>query len=199
MIRAQSVKWPCVCGWLLWIFMCTAAADAFGAEAAAGWRPTYDLVMRWLNFLILIVLFFKYARKPLVAFLKGKSKQIEENIKAIEKEKDAIQDRVDALLEKQEQSRERLRGIKERIVSQGKLKKQKIIDDAKMESQLLLESAHRRMTYEIAAARDRLQAALVDQAIELAIKNIPQQMTEHDTQQALQSSIDNINTLPEKK
>ncbi|HHE73688.1 MAG TPA: hypothetical protein ENL37_01200, partial [Desulfobacteraceae bacterium] len=88
--------------------MLATATEALGAEASVNWRPTYDIVMRWLNFGILIVLFFRYARKPLAAFLNGKSRQIEENIKRFEKEKEAIKTRVNELLKERKEGYEHL-------------------------------------------------------------------------------------------
>jgi F-type H+-transporting ATPase subunit b len=178
-------------GLLLWIGI----ADALGAEASAGWRPTYDLVMRWLNFGILVVLFFKYARKPLVSFLKGQASQIEKNIQSVEAEKEAIEARVRELEEKQAKSRERFKAIEERIISHGELKKQRIIEDAHTESRLLLESAKRRMAYEIIAARQNLRNEIVDQAVDLAIQNLPNQMTDQDAHTVLQSKIEDIQSL----
>jgi F-type H+-transporting ATPase subunit b len=169
--------------------------DALGAEAATGWRPTYDLVMRWLNFGILVILFFKYARKPLVSFLKGQASQIEKNIQSVEAEKDAIEARVRELEEQQAQSRKRFKAIEERIKAHGELKKQSIIEDAHKESQLLLESAKRRMAFEIIVARQNLRNEIVDQAVDLAIQKLPQHMTDEDASAALQSNLEDIQAL----
>ena len=127
-------NWRSIAGWVFLILFGIAATEALGAEAVVTWRPTYDLVMRWLNFGILIVLFFRYARKPLAGFLKGQSRQIGEKIKRVETEKETIQTRVNDLLNEREKSRERLEQIRARFVSQGEKKKQKIIDDATKES-----------------------------------------------------------------
>ena len=175
--------------------MLATATEALGAEASVNWRPTYDIVMRWLNFGILIVLFFRYARKPLVAFLNGQSRQIEENIQRFEKEKEAIRTRVNELLKERKEGRENLQRIKKRFISQGELKKQKIIDGAKKESHLLLESAKRKIEYEITSAREKLQTEIVDQAIDMAMQKLPQLMTDQDTQNSLKVYLEGVNSL----
>jgi len=195
-MSAVVKQWKSISGWIALLLLWTTVPEVLGADASGGWRPTYDIAMRWFNFGILIVLFFKYARKPLVDFLRGKARQIEENIKEFEAEKDAIKTRVNDLLKEREENQKRLQKIKDRIVSHGKLKKEKIIEDARIESQLLLESAKRRMAHEINAARHKLRDEIVDQAIDLAMKKLPQRMTDQDTQQTLQSYLDNIQTLP---
>ena len=175
--------------------MVATATEALGAETAVSWRPTYDLVMRWLNFGILIALFFRYARKPLVAFLNGKSRQIEENIKKVEAEKVAIDIRVKELQRERKESREHLQQIREKLISQGELRKQTLIDDARRESHLLLESAKRKIEHEITSARERLKFEIVDQSIALAMQKLPQLMTDEDTQNSLNVYLEGIHSL----
>ena len=195
MTSAAFKNWKNIAWWLFYAIMLATATEAFGADASANWRPTYDMVMRWLNFGILIVLFFRYARKPLAAFLNGKSRQIQENIKEVEKEKEAIKKRVNELQLERKEGRQHLQEIRARVISQGKRKKQKIIDDAKKESHLLLESAKQKIGHEITSAREKLQAEMVDRSIELAMQKLPQLMTDQDTQNSLKVYLDGIHTL----
>jgi F-type H+-transporting ATPase subunit b len=196
MMPAVFKNWKSVAGCTFYMVLLVTSTEALGAETSANWRPTYDLVMRWLNFGIMIILFFKYARKPLTAFLKGKSRQIEESIKRVEEEKEAIKTRIDEILNARKKGREHLHQIRDRFISQGELKKQKIIDDAKKESHLLLESAKQKIEFEITTARDRLQIEMVDQAIDQAIQQLPQLMTGQDTQNSLKVYLDGLHSLP---
>ena len=181
--------------WLFFVVMLVTATEALGAETSGNWRPTYDIVMRWLNFGILIVLFFRYARKPLAAFLHGKSRQIEENIQRFELEKETIKIRVNELLKERKEGREHLHQIRDRVISQGELKKQSIIDDAKKESHLLLESAKQKIEHEITSASERLKIEIVDRSIDLAIQKLPQLMTDKDSQHSLQMYLEGIQSL----
>jgi F-type H+-transporting ATPase subunit b len=184
-----------IIGGLFYAGLFMTATEALAAEPAGSWRPTYDLVMRWLNFGILILLFFKYARKPLVAFLKGKSKQIENSITKVEKEKEALETRINELLNERQEGRKHLDRIRDRFISQGERKKQKIIDDAGNESRLLLKSAKRKVEYEITSARERLKIEMVDQAIELAMQKLPRLMTDKDSQNSLKVYLDGIHFI----
>jgi len=196
MTPAVFKNWKRVAGWTFYMVLLVTSSETLAADTSANWRPTYDLVMRWLNFGIMIILFFKYARKPLAAFLKGKSRQIQESIKRVEKEKEAIQTRIDEILNEREKSREHLHQIRDRLISQGEMRKQKIIDDAKKESHLLLESAKQKIEFEITTARDRLQVEMVNQAIDLALQKLPQLMTDQDTQNSLKVYLDGLQSLP---
>ena len=45
--------------------------DTLAAESGGTWRSTYDLIMRWANFLILAFIIFKFGKKPLINFMKS--------------------------------------------------------------------------------------------------------------------------------
>ena len=196
-MRTLAFKyWKPVMAWLFCGVLFMTATEALAAEPSNNWRPTYDLVMRWLNFGILVLLFFRYARKPLSAFLNGKSRQIEVGIKRVEEEKNVLKTRIRELLDERKEGRKHLDQIRARFISQGERKKQKIIDDAKKESRLLMESAKRKVEHEIVSARERLKFEMVDQAIELAMQKLPRLMTDEDTQHSLKTYLDGIHSLP---
>ena len=64
------------------------APDAFGAEGISTGRKIWDNVMLFLNFGILVFLFIKFARKPLMNFLRGERTKIAEEFGKINGEKD---------------------------------------------------------------------------------------------------------------
>ncbi len=45
--------------------------------ATAPWRETYDLVLRYINFIILVVIIVKYGKEPIKKFLKLQKDDIE--------------------------------------------------------------------------------------------------------------------------
>ena len=161
---------------------CLCAGDVLASETSGGWRPTYDLVLRYINFLILAFLIVKYARKPLVNFFKEKSQDVKKEIRKIEIAKEEAQNQVNALLEEGDKNKERLERLKERIISQGKAKQQHIIEDAKLESKLLLENTHRKLENRILNAQQALRTEMVDISIDLAMRRLPEEITEQDNQ-----------------
>jgi F-type H+-transporting ATPase subunit b len=165
----------------LWLL----SGEAMAADAPGAWRPTYDLVMRYINFLILVFLIVKYARKPLVDFFKGKSQDVKKEIQTIEGAKEQVQDQVKSLLEEREKSRERFEQLKERIISQGKIKQKNIIEDARRESKLLLENTNLKIDNLILKARQTLRSEMIDLAIDLAMKKLPAEITDQDNQRLL--------------
>jgi F-type H+-transporting ATPase subunit b len=171
------------------------ADAAVAAEGAGEWRATYDLIMRWLNFGILVFLFFKYAKTPLMNFLKTRGDTIAGDIKKLEDSKNAAVERNKAFSVQIGKREERMAEIKEKIVLQGEKEKQKIIEDARVQSRYLLEEAKRRMASNVIQAKRKLQSELVDEAISMAAKNLPSQITTEDNKMFL----DNYLSVSEKK
>jgi len=158
------------------------AADVLAADSSGDWRPTFDLVMRWVNFLILALLLIKFSRAPIKKFFERKKQDIADEIGALEAEKDEMLRKIAETKKQLEKSQERLSGLKKRIIARGEKNQQMIIQAAEQESQLLLKSARQKINSRIIEALQELKSELVDAAIELAAELLPQQITEADNQ-----------------
>jgi F-type H+-transporting ATPase subunit b len=170
-----------------WLLACLlmlhlSAFDVLAAENSGGWRPLFDLVMRWVNFLILAFLLIKFSRVPLKKFLEGKKQDIADEIGGLEAEKEEILGQIDESKKQLENSRERLAALKKRIVTQGEKNRQMIIEDAEREGKMMLQSAQQKVENRILEARQLLKSELVDSAITLATQLLPEKITEEDNQ-----------------
>ncbi len=166
--------------------------DALSAESSGHWRYTYDRIMMCINFTILAFLLIKFAKKPISNILQGQKEKIERQIKQIEDEKLIETDKVRENRRILNQSDEFLQQLKERIISQGKRKKNRIINDAKLESRLILEEAQLRINHQIDLARERLKAELVDRAVDMALEKLPKIITQEDDQKVIQAYLNSI-------
>ncbi|MGB5421757.1 MAG: ATP synthase F0 subunit B [Desulfobacterales bacterium] len=167
-------------------FLSAGAVEVLAAEGGEGWRPTYDIIMKWVNFGILAFIFFKFARRPLKNFLSDKKNEISLQIKTLEDEKDRLHQRVREAETELEENVLRLEQLKERIVQTGERRKLEIIEDARQESRMLLESAKQKIEGRIIRARNRLKAEMVDAAAEMALDKLPSLVTEDDNRKLLE-------------
>lgn len=158
---------------------------ALAAGQTGGWRPTYDLIMRWLNFVILVLVLVKFAWRPLVDFLTGKKEEIAHDIRRMEEEKEQAARKVAEAHKKIEDSSVRFENLKERIIRQGEKRKQAIIAEAQSESKILLESVKRKIDSQVRQAKSTLRSEIIDMAVNLAIERLPGQVTEKDNQKLL--------------
>ena len=159
--------------------------EALAADNSADWRSVFDLVMRWLNFGIIVFILIKYGRTPIKDFLLSRREELAREISAIEEEKDRANARIEETTKMLEESKARFDQIKERIIQEGEKKKQAIIEDAQLESRILLESAQKRIENQLLTAKEKLKSELVDMAISLAMARLPGEINAEDDQQLI--------------
>ena len=145
----------------------------------------YNLVMRVINFAVLALIIIKYARTPIVNFLKGKREEISTEIKEMEAKKKEAETNISETYKMLENSSLRFDKLKERIIRQGEKKKQSIIDNAKNESRIMLEGSKRKIGNQIRQAKNKFRSELIDSAVDLAMKKLPNEVKDKDNQKLL--------------
>lgn len=154
--------------------------EAFAADNTDSWRPVFDLVMRWVNFGILAFLLIKFTRTPLRDFFQSRKKELSREIEKLENEKEKILQDINENLKALQESGVRFEKLKERIIAQGKINKQKIIEDAQQESRILLEGAKQKIENRFIEARNAFRSELIDSAIAIATDRLSKEMTSKD-------------------
>lgn len=194
-------------GWYLFVFSVLGcwAAIAWGAETGSASpivqdtslvrlvdylkinfsRATWDLVMRWVNFLILVAVIIKYARAPLIAFLKGKRAEMAHIIEEIEEKKRLAEEKIKERQIELQASKERLKLIQERIISEGQRQKEKVIAAAQQESRMMLETAHTKIGGRIRDAHQTIRSELIELATHKALEKMPRMITDEDHDQMI--------------
>jgi len=170
----------CLSAVLIALFM--SGPDALAAENAENWRTTYDLVMRWVNFAIIVILLVKFAKTPLKNFLSDRKGQIERNIKSYEQQKEEIEEKIAENQKMLADSMIRFEKTKQTIIETGERKKLQIIEDAQQESRVLLEATKHKIEHQIREARNTIRSELIEAAIALAEKRLPAEITADDEQ-----------------
>jgi len=174
-----------LCGWCLsavLIAIVISRTDALATENTENWRTTYDLVMRWVNFAIIAILLVKFAKTPLKNFLSDRKGQIERKIKAYEQQKEEIEEKIAENQKMLADSVIRFEKIKQMIIETGERKKLQIIEDAQQESRVLLEATKHKIEHQIREARNTIRSELIEEAIALAEKRLPEEITAADEQ-----------------
>ena len=188
------MKRGCMREWMKWVPVIlivgglVSAHTAWAAESAvAGWRPVYDLVMRWINFIILAFVLFKFGRTPLKNFLKHRQADIADQIEALEQEKADVLAEVERNLEAIDASQERFEQMKARIMRQGERRKQELIEAGKTESAILIDAAKRKIENQILSAHANLRSELIDAAFEIALERLPKLVEPADNDRRIEA------------
>ena len=161
------------------------STDALAAETTKNWRSTFDVVMRWLNFGIIAFVLVKFGRKPIKDFFANRRQEIDHQIKKYEQQKEAAEEKIAEATQMLNNSIARFEKIKMRIVEDGEKKKQQIIEGARQESRILLEGTKQRIENQIVGARNLIRSELIESAIALAEKRLPEEITAVDEQKLL--------------
>ena len=160
-------------------------SDAFAVGGAGDWRPTYDLVMRWLNFIILVFLLIKFGKNPLMNLLRQRKKELQREINRAEEKRNKAQAKVKEAHQLLAESVVRLEDRKEKIIKQGENRKQEIIREGQKESTLLLQEAKRKLNAQFFSAKKNFQAEMIDEAMKIVLKRLPPQISDEDNQKLL--------------
>jgi F-type H+-transporting ATPase subunit b len=154
--------------------------DVYASDGSSGWRPTYDMWMMIFNFAILVFLFIKFAKTPLKDFLENRKYEIAREIKRIEDEKKKWLGKIKSAKKDLDESEVRFEKIKTRMINQGEKKKLELIESAKKQSEAMIDKARQKIENDIVRAKNTLRSELVDAAMGLAVKNLPNEITEKD-------------------
>ena len=154
--------------------------EASAADNSGDWRPVFDLVMRWLNFGIIVFILVKYARTPIKDFLLSRREEVAREIEMVEEKKEEANKKIQDAARMLDESEVRFARVKKRIIQEGETKKQKLIEDAQQESKILIESTMKKIETQLLDARRAFKSELVDAAISLAMKRLPDEITTED-------------------
>jgi F-type H+-transporting ATPase subunit b len=156
------------------------------------WRPTYDVAMRWVNFIILVAVIIKYAREPIKDFLKLQKSDIVSEIGELETEKARIISEIKVVKKKGAENRIYFQELRDRLVAQGETRRQQIVEQARQQSAIMLEETRRKMENRIVQAKASLKMEFLDMAIDQATAELPGVMTAGDNQQLLDDFLSSI-------
>ncbi len=183
--KKQTVSYSCYLISVLTALM-VCCPDALAAETTKDWRPLFDLIMRWLNFAIIAFVLVKFGRKPIKDFLANRSEEIAYQIKKYEQQKEAAAEKVKEATKTLSDSTDRFEQVKQRIIKDGETRKQQIIEKAQQESRMMLEGTQRKIQNQIAEAKNLIRSELIESAIALAEKRLPQEITAEDEQKLIE-------------
>ncbi len=164
--------------------------DAYAAEGGSHWRPVYDLIMRWINFGIIVVVVYKYARKPFMNFLRGQKQKVAVEIEELETRRNEMVAKIDQTQKDIKESDVRFAKLKERIIRQGEKKKVEIIESAQIHGKTMIEDAKRRIDTHFIQAKNTFRSELIDRAIEMALERLPGQITPEDNEKFTRDFLD---------
>lgn len=192
-MNASTPRWTC-----LKMMLLTLAAGlwfplpALAADTSGNWRATYDIVMMWVNFAILLALLFKFLRPPVGRFLQSQKDAIQKTLDQLENKKCRLRDEVQALQESLTARKAKAQNLHQRIIQQAKIERREIIAIAQQEARRRLSKARQLIDNRQREACQAIREQMVDMAVRRAMEELPQRMTPELEQALVQQYITSL-------
>jgi F-type H+-transporting ATPase subunit b len=166
----------------------TAVALASGAEEGGGplWK---EYMWKIINFLILIVILVKFAKKPLQNFLQQRTEMIAKTLQEAKEAKEAAQKALQEVEGRLKAKDSEIAAIIAAAKRSGEQERDQIIEDSARLKAQIAEQAKTNIDFEVKHAKEVIKAEAVEIAMELAEKKIKEKITKDDQEKLLQDSL----------
>jgi len=152
----------------------------------------WDALAVFLAFILLLIVVFFFAYKPVKKLLKKRGDYVEDKIKSAEsKEQEANKLLSDANEEVKTKKIEAM-SIVEKAKEDANKEKQAILDKAKEERQAEVKKAKEEIAQEIEASKDEIHREIVSVAIDASSKVLEREVTKKDNEKLIDSFIDDL-------
>jgi len=167
----------------------------FAAKMLTSDRKLYDTIMLWVNFGVLVAVFIKFARKPLMDALRGVLDKIAGELGEIKKQHGNKKTDLDSENAKLREIQTHLDEIRGRIIKMGEKEKQKIIDQAKIAAEKMIEDAKSYAVFQLAKARKQLSDEMVDIAISMVEERLKKEISQEDNEKLVSEFLVNLGAM----
>ena len=169
-------------------------SQVFAAETVSAGRRLWDNIMLWVNFGVLAFLFMKYARKPLMDYLRGVQQKVEDNLNATDAEFRDVQSVKASEAERLKYIDERLEEIQRHVIEMGRKEKEEIIQRAKVAAEKMVQDAEIYSKYRLAMAKKALSDEMVDLAVSLVEESLKKGISETDNEKLIGEFVKDLET-----
>jgi F-type H+-transporting ATPase subunit b len=186
---------------LAWVSLCLvilllSCGFALGAEVPEGADRTgdlLDLLYRFMNFALLVVILFIVLRKVRIGdFFRSRSEEIQKKFDELRKGKEEAEKKFHDLEGKLNEFEENKQRMLKQFQEEGVEEKEKIIAEARKRAGQIVEQAELTVQQEVKTARDRLQREIVALAAQGAKDIIAKQITDKDQDRLVDDFIEKV-------
>jgi len=153
---------------------------ALAVEEMTPGRRLWDNILLWVNFGILVFFFLKFARKPLMVFLRRTGDEIKKTLNSISAQREEAKSTMEAEAEKLERIEENLEEIRNRILEMGRREKKMIVEQGRVVADKMIKDAKEYAGHRLSAARKMLSDEMVEIAISMVQTRLSKGITEKD-------------------
>ena len=166
------------------------ASEGGGADRSA---DLLDLLYRWINFALLVIILFVVLRKmPIKEFFSSRIEGIRKELADLKAQRETSEHKARELEGKLKAFEGQRKEILEQYRADGLAEKERILAEARERARQILEQAELSIQYEMQAAKEKLQQDVVALAAQRAEEIIAQQMTDKDQDRLVNEFIEKL-------
>jgi F-type H+-transporting ATPase subunit b len=157
-----------------------------GAEHAPWWK---DYIWKIINFLLLVIILFKFAKKPMQNFFQKRTELIEKTLNEAKEAKEASLKALKEVETRLKAKDSEIEGILAASRKSGEQERASIIAESDRLKTKILEQAKTNIEFELKSAKEAIKAEAVELAMELAEKKIKEKLTKEEQEKLLEDSL----------
>lgn len=166
------------------------AAAAFASGGEAAHTPLWkDYMWKIINFGVLIIILWKFGKKPIQNALKQRTEAIEKTLKEAKEAKEAALKAMQEVEQKLKTKDEEVQAIIAAARKSGEMERDRIIEESARLQEKILEQAKTNIEFELKHAKEQIKAEAVELAMELAEKKLKEKMTKDEQEKLLEDSL----------
>lgn len=179
-----------IAGCMLLCGIALAAEPAHGQDRSADLR---DLLYRFINFTLLVIILFVVLRKVgIKQFFVSRTEAIKKKLEELKAGKEEAERKYRELETRLREFEGKKQEIFEQFKAEGIAEKERIVNEARMRVDQILEQAEATIQQEVQAARDRLKGDVLALATMHAEEIIAREMTEKDQDRLVDDFIERV-------
>lgn len=180
---------------LVWGMILYLSPEVLGASSGsehAEVESPFALLMRVVNFVLLIGLLYFLLKKPLRNFLNKRQQGVREALEAAQNDREKAEARYQDVERKLERAKKEIEDLKRMLVEQGQMEKDKILASAKQEAEKIRRDAEVTAEQELKKAYLLLRQEAVELASNLAETLLKDKIKEEDHERLLQDYLETL-------
>jgi F-type H+-transporting ATPase subunit b len=166
------------------------ASEGGGADRSG---DLLDLLYRWINFALLVIILVVVLRKvPIKEYFSSRIERIQKELEELKKQKESAQQKARELESKLKAFEGERKEILEQYRADGLAEKERILAEARDRAKQILEQAEVSIQYEMQTAKERLKEDVVALAAQRAEEIIAREMTDKDQDRLVNDFIEKL-------
>jgi F-type H+-transporting ATPase subunit b len=162
-------------------------------EGADRTRDLLDLLYRFMNFALLVVILFVVLKKVRIGdFFRSRSEEIQKKLDELRKGKEEAEKKFHDIERKLKEFEKNKQQMMQQFEEEGLEEKEKIIAEAKERAGQIVEQAEMSIQQEIKTARDRLRQEIVALAAQRAMDILSKEITDNDQDRLVDEFIEKV-------